>query len=581
MWHDAEGRLDKAVASYDEGDLRTARTMLRGLDRRGVISPTIDLYLGHCHLGEDEIPAAIRRYRRCVALSPEDPAPWLGLGLCYGRLGRVHRALRAFENALARNENIEDAHCGLTHCYALLGDMDQAIKHARHAIRLDPRCPHVHRHMALAYLIRGEPAQSLRAWRRVRALDPHYAELASGIGRALLDLGRYREARRAFREGIEGPMAADAHFGLGDVARVRGDWNVAVSHYERAARLESGFHEARYRWAESLLTLGAPIDARRVLMPNWEVEADGTRALPPGFALLRARIEAACGDQSKGLGLLRGELRAMANAVLDDDKGSAWIDRMNDLGEYLLDRDRLHVAKGILRRAGRRDGGTARTWRLLARVHARLGDGKRARSTLARTAFRWPENTELVLDVAAAHIAAGRDVSAERALLYGLERFPVSADLWAAAAELALERDDLDSAHIRVSVALRCQARHPLALGILTRIHLLRDHARRALHAGRAAMRVVPPGDPAIPAYVEALLAVDRWPDALLRIRKYVLDAPDDAAGYLLLARCQERAGDPAAASTQRRLARLVDLQRGPSSIGRGVNGWAPETSDV
>ncbi len=561
MWHDAEGRLDKAVARYDEGDLRTARTMLRGLDRRGVISPTIDLYLGHCHLGEDEIPAAIRRYRRCVALSPDDPAPWLGLGLCYGRLGRIHRALRAFENALARNENIEDAHCGLTHCYALLGDMEQAVKHARHAVRLDPRCPHVHRHMALAYLIRGEPSQSLRAWRRVRALDPLYPELAGGMGRALLDLGRYREARASFQMGLEGPMAADAHFGLGDVARVRGEWDVATTHYERAARIEPGFNEARYRWAESLLTLGQPVDARRALTPRWEAD-EPLRPYPSGFALLRARIEAACGAQATGLRLLRDELRAAQTVILDDDAGTSWIDRMNDLGEYLLDRDRLFAARAVLRRAGKRDGGTVRAWRLLARAQARLGDGKRARSTLARTAHRWPEETELVLDGSAAQFAAGRVVSAERALLHGLERCPVSADLWAAAGELALEREDIDSAAIRVSVALRCHPRHPLALGLLTRIHLVRGHARRALHAGQAAMRVVPPGDPAIPAYVEALLAVDQWQAALLRIRRYVLDAPDDPNGYRLLARCHERAGDTAAAAVQRRLARLVEGNR-------------------
>ena len=54
MWHDSEDRLSKAVERFEEGAVEAARIMLRNLDRRGVISPRIDLYLGHCHLEAEE-----------------------------------------------------------------------------------------------------------------------------------------------------------------------------------------------------------------------------------------------------------------------------------------------------------------------------------------------------------------------------------------------------------------------------------------------------------------------------------------------------------------------------------------------
>ena len=56
MWHDSEDRLGKAVERFEEGAVEAARIMLRNLERRGVLSPRIDLYLGHCHLDTTVAP---------------------------------------------------------------------------------------------------------------------------------------------------------------------------------------------------------------------------------------------------------------------------------------------------------------------------------------------------------------------------------------------------------------------------------------------------------------------------------------------------------------------------------------------
>ena len=52
MWHDPEDRLSKAIERFEEADVETAWRMLRALERKGVESPRLDLYLGHCHLGK-------------------------------------------------------------------------------------------------------------------------------------------------------------------------------------------------------------------------------------------------------------------------------------------------------------------------------------------------------------------------------------------------------------------------------------------------------------------------------------------------------------------------------------------------
>jgi len=543
MWHDAEDRLSKAVERFEEGAVEAARIMLRQLERRGVISPRIDLYLGHCHLEDGQLRAAIRRYRRCIALRAESPAPWIGLGLCYGRLGLLERAIEAFEAALERGPEIEEVHCNLTHCHALAGDLEKARAHAREAVRLDARCPHVHRHLALAYLLAGDAVRSLRAWRRVRVLAPDHPELPVGVGRAYAHLERREEARRCYGEALRGPFRADACFGLGDLARTAEDPVEAGEHYRRALEADASFEEARLRWAQCLAQRGRYEEAWTTLAPLLSAEERGAEVTAAAAEILHG-----CGHRRRALGILRELVDA------DPERASAW----TRLGRHLLDVGRGRAAIGVLRRAARLDAGDVDATRLLARALGRIGRGREAVAVLARAAHRHPGDEQLHVDVAAALVARGRPTSAERALLRGLSWNPEAATLWAAAAELALDAGHRPLARARLRSALRRDRRHPHALGLLVRWLRTSGQTRRAAHAGRAAARVLPAGDEAIREYGHALLEAGRPEEALLQLRRYVLAAPEDPAGYGVMAEALEAVGDETGAVTQRRLRTLV-----------------------
>ena len=362
MWHDSEDRIGKAVERFEEGAVEAARIMLRGLDRRGVVSPRIDLYLGHCHLEADEHRAALRRYRRCIAQGIEGPAPWIGIGLCHGRLGRVERAIQAFQEALRRRPEVEEAHCNLVHCHALEGDVARAEHHAQRATTLDPHCPHVHRHLALAYLLADQPDRSLAAWRRVADLAPAHPELPVGVGRAYAMLGRRAEARRCFLDALAGPFVADARYGLGDLARAQGDVEAALEHYERAVAADGGFDEARLAWAETLEQVGRVERAYAVLAP---LRREGG-ALGADVAVLIARLRRARGRRAAGLRGLRAWLARRTGEAY------AW----GHVGQYLLDVGRARAAASLLARARRLAPGDPRLARLQARAAERAASAK-------------------------------------------------------------------------------------------------------------------------------------------------------------------------------------------------------------
>jgi predicted Zn-dependent protease len=553
MWYDPDDRISKALVRYEEGDLRAASAMLRALDRRGVESPRIDLYLGHCHLEQDRPEAALRRYRRAVRRSPADARAWIGVGLSMGRMGRLDSALRAFRRAARIAPDLEDAHCNLVHCYGLVGRLTRAKMHARRVLELDPACPLVHRHMAVAYLVAGQPARALEEWRRVAVADPGNREVDIGLGRALAALGRAPEARRRYLRALAGEYAGEARLGLGDLARSVGDLEEAADHYRRAVAHPDTSGPARLRAAETLLAVGRTREAAAVLRP----EGASSGGEPDGIAVaaLLAEIDRREGRRAAGLRRLRR---------IAISSPAAWGPRAA-IGEYLLDSGRPRAAIRALRSARRIGGGDPIVERLCARAWAAAGRPRRGISILARAADRVDAAEDLQLEVAAAHLAVGRLRSAERAALRSLVRFPRSAPLWSLVAEIAIEGGRVEVGRSRLRRALREDPRCGSALELLVRVLLSCGRYDRAVNAAFAAIRVVGPASRAARDLGAALLAESRPAEAALYLRKYALARPGDAGALELLAEALAGTGDSEGARMQRVLASRV-ARRSPAA---------------
>lgn len=621
MWHDPEDRLQKAIERFEEADVATAWRMLRGLEKKGVESPRIELYLGHCHLEFDRPEAAVRRYRRAARLAPRRGEPWVGLGLALGRLGRLRKACAAFRRAIRLAPDLEEAHCQLVHCHVLLGEMDRAIIASRRVEALDPTCPHVHRHLAVGHFVEGRFADALAAWRRAEARDPDHPEVATGIGRCLANLRRPAEARSAFQRALARDVRdLGARLGLGDLAAEEGRLEEAIEHYRAAVTLDPRDPDVRERLAEALLDAGRPGAALEALAApergepglsaagaggppasgrgssaGWGGDADeGPRAGPsvtsPGSEGA-AGLDGAEGDEgatddgtcaTSDCGAVAAELddahvvstaALEARALRDLGRRSSGLallratvaaapgrsEAWRVLGEYLLDEGHPRAAIAPLRRARRLDPSTSDAARLLGRALGRAGRRKEAVSVLARAARHHPKDAQLHLDVAAALLARERPLAAERALLRGLSWLPDGADVWAGLAEIAMGAGRVPEARGRLRAALRRDRRHPRALSLLVTWLVGREQWRRAANAGRAAARVVPGRDPAVLGLGLALLRLSRPREAIVPLRRYVLAAPEDGQGYALLAEALEAIGDADGAAAQRRLARAVE----------------------
>ncbi len=104
-------------------------------------------------------------------------------------------------------------------------------------------------------------AEAVATFESARALDPNYAPI-------LVKLARLRQktdvtaARELYEKALMlSPRNPQAHFGMGECARVRGDPAAAISHYEKAIELAPQYDEAHQALATCLEAVGKPSEA--------------------------------------------------------------------------------------------------------------------------------------------------------------------------------------------------------------------------------------------------------------------------------------------------------------------------------
>ena len=114
-------------------------------------------------------------------------------------------------------------------------DHAAAIAAYREIVALDPGVPIVNLRLADALLRAGRAREAIPYFEKVVAAGPRSADPFVGLATAFAQLGRMDDAARALEGGLAvEPASGQAHFNLGEIARVRGDNAAARRAYEAA-----------------------------------------------------------------------------------------------------------------------------------------------------------------------------------------------------------------------------------------------------------------------------------------------------------------------------------------------------------
>lgn len=413
---------------------------------------------------------ALAKARRAVEIDARSVAARTTLGELELRRGHLEESRSHFRSALEGEPDNVPALRGMATLGLRSGDNTEAVMFVERALAVAPEDPNLHYTAALAFERLGESERAqehlavsrrgearrpaIEAPPEILALRGRGARAALAAGTQLLQQGRYEEAILALSEAADGdPGSADAHNSLGAaleqggrpeearfryeqavalepdlaVARVNlgvllgrlGDLDGAVGHLEAAVRLDPGRADAHVALGVALESSGRAAEAAAAFR--------NAVARDPAMARARLRLGALLGEAGQ-LEEALAHLREATTLAPESGEAHHYLSvALLRLGDVTTALEHERRAITLATSAGNADLlGTARyTLGLLLRE---TGEMAEALENLEAARVEFPENTDLLAELAHTHHLAGDHAAAIEVQAQVIDSRPADAD---------------------------------------------------------------------------------------------------------------------------------------------------------
>jgi tetratricopeptide (TPR) repeat protein len=466
---------------------------------------------------------ALEAFRQVLAVQPEQPVAWNGIGLVLADLKKFDDARHAFARAVDARPEFAEAHYNLSFCLSNLGDFEGALRETKRALELDPY--YVAQKFELAIDLEYEdPDLSIvpdlggehRTTDSVeefsfdpRLLDSLFTELtpapvapapaAEGSLYAVavdyLTKGLYdRAAGAVSRAMARGGEPAEGMTILGDVFARQGLHGEALERYREARNANGTWIPALTGEVRVLLKLGRPGEALPVA--EWLFAA---APMDVETLLLTAQARAQTGDPTAALDAL-DRARKLSPARADVHE------QMGDIARSVGDRAGAITA---YRHALDLDPDFAVVRFQLALLLAERNDFAEAEQQLLAALDAVPTYTEATLELCNLRRKAGRPAEALTTIIDLLQGDPFNLTGLIALGETLYAAGRKADAATAFSRVLRFDPQHPCALYYEGALLAEQHRYREAITRWQQVVAIEPDGEWAQRARRDARTATD------------------------------------------------------------------------
>ena len=232
------------IAQLETGQLAESITNLQAALQKRPNDPDLLYYLGRASglLSKQSIDTLLAAY-------PQSARAYQALAENYFVLRQMADAEKQYQQALQLRPDAPNLHLELGQVYALTSRWPQAEEQFRAEVKLQPGNAEAAYRLGEALLQQGKSHESREALERSDRLQPQMPETLYALGKAAALEGDAAAAEKAWNSLLniekEGPLAAQAHFGLAGLYRRQGKTAEAERQMQEFQRLQQASKESK------------------------------------------------------------------------------------------------------------------------------------------------------------------------------------------------------------------------------------------------------------------------------------------------------------------------------------------------
>jgi tetratricopeptide (TPR) repeat protein len=197
---------------------------------------------------KNELQTALANHTKAIALTPDDPEPYLNATFVLIELGDLDNAQILLDHAQQLQSNMPMALHAQALLYQKQEKLDEAYKTLLKALDLDPKnTQHQNVLLGLAgqYYQQGKIEMAYTIFTEILKHDPNFQEAHYNLGVMYIQSGDYQNALSELQKAVQlKPQDPDAQFALAGVYETLGQNNLAIEHYQNVLVLLPNYTEA-------------------------------------------------------------------------------------------------------------------------------------------------------------------------------------------------------------------------------------------------------------------------------------------------------------------------------------------------
>ena len=150
---------------------------------------------GACYASLGQLDAAVKSYKKVIAINPNSAEAHYNLGATLQRLGQLDAAVKSYKKVIAINPNYAEAHNNLGNALKDLGRLDEALQNYDKAIKLQPDDAEAHFNRGVALQELGRFQLAMTSYQKAVSINPHNGLFWAGYASSLqrVKFGSYND----------------------------------------------------------------------------------------------------------------------------------------------------------------------------------------------------------------------------------------------------------------------------------------------------------------------------------------------------------------------------------------------------